>query len=136
MELSSTIGTAAAKPKLLVLGATGGTGRHVVTQALVRGFNAAVLARFAEKAGNLSGAKVVVGNALDEAALRPALDGCDSVVSALGTPASPVKQVTLLSSATRVLVEAMKAENAVASSPSPGSGPATAPGTAASCSVA
>jgi uncharacterized protein YbjT (DUF2867 family) len=111
MEYSSAADTAAAKPKLLVLGATGGTGRHVVTKALARGYDVTVLARSAEKAGQLRGAKVVVGDALDETALRRALEGRDAVVSALGTPASPFKEVTLLSSASRVLVDAMKAEN-------------------------
>jgi uncharacterized protein YbjT (DUF2867 family) len=102
-------GTDAAKPRLLVLGATGGTGRHVVAQALVRGYDVTVLARSAEKAGKL-GAKIVVGDALDPAAMRRAMEGQDGVVSALGTPASPFKEVTLLSRATRILVDAMQAE--------------------------
>ncbi|MET3579827.1 putative NADH-flavin reductase [Mesorhizobium robiniae] len=70
-----------------------------------------MLARSAKKAGQLSGAKVVVGDALDEASVRRALRDRDVVISALGTPASPLREVTLLSSATRVLVNAMKAEN-------------------------
>jgi putative NADH-flavin reductase len=111
MEQSSTAGTAGSKPKLLVLGATGGTGRHVVTQALGRGYDVTVFARSAEKASGLGATKVVVGDALDEVVLRGALEGRDAVISALGTPASPFKEVKLLSSATRVLVDAMKAEN-------------------------
>src|SRR5688500_13081430 len=98
----------AVPPKLLLLGATGGTGRSVVSQALARGYDVTVLARSAEKAGDLKGAQIVVGDARDEATLRRALKGREAVVSALGTPASPFREVTLLSTATRALVNAMK----------------------------
>jgi len=43
--------------------------------------------------------------------LPEALKGQDAVVSALGTPASPFREVTVLSTATRALVRAMKAEH-------------------------
>ena len=97
--------------KILVLGATGGTGRLIVDQGVARGDDVAVLVRSVEKAKDLKGAKILVGDARDEAALRQAVEGRDAVVSALGTPASPFKEVTLLSTATRALVKAMKAEN-------------------------
>jgi len=97
-----------APPKLLVLGATGGTGRLIASQAVARGYDTAVLARSAGKAGDLKGAKLIVGDARDEIALREALEGRDAVISALGTPASPFREVTLLSSATQALVSAMK----------------------------
>jgi uncharacterized protein YbjT (DUF2867 family) len=97
-------------PKLLVLGATGGTGRLIVNQAVTRGYDVTALVRSAEKASDLKGAKLVVGDARDEAALREALKGRTAVVSALGTPASPFREVTLLSTATRALVSAMTAE--------------------------
>ncbi|MCB8839930.1 NAD(P)-dependent oxidoreductase [Aurantimonas sp. VKM B-3413] len=110
MEQSSAVDTVAAPRKLLVLGATGGTGRQIVAQAVERGCDVTVLARNAEKASGLDGARVVVGNALDRAVLRSALEGRDAVISALGTPASPFREVTLLSAATRILVDAMQAE--------------------------
>jgi putative NADH-flavin reductase len=97
--------------KILVLGATGGTGRLIVDQAVARGDDVAVLVRSAEKAKDLKGAKIIVGDARDEAALRQAVKGRDAVVSALGTPAGPFKEVTLLSTATHALVKAMEAEN-------------------------
>ncbi len=97
-------------PKILVLGATGPTGRLIVADALARGWDVSALVRSPEKAGDLGGATLVVGDARDEAALRRALAGRDAVVSALGTPASPFREVTLLSTATRALVGAMKAE--------------------------
>ncbi|WBL80797.1 SDR family oxidoreductase [Bradyrhizobium xenonodulans] len=105
-----TYSTAPDPPKLLVLGATGATGRLIVSQAAARGYDVTVLVRSAEKAGDLKGANLVVGDARDESALREALKGRDAVVSALGTPASPFREVTLLSTATRSLVNAMKAE--------------------------
>jgi uncharacterized protein YbjT (DUF2867 family) len=100
-----------AQPKILVLGATGGTGRLIVSQAVARGYDVTVLVRSAEKASDLKGAKLIVGDARDEKVLRQALKGRDAVVSALGTPASPFREVTLLSTATRALVGAMKLEH-------------------------
>ena len=94
--------------KILVLGATGGTGRSIVTQALARGHDVAALVRSPDKASGLKGAKLIVGDARDETALRQALKGRNAVVSALGTPASPFREVTFLSTATRVLAGAMK----------------------------
>jgi uncharacterized protein YbjT (DUF2867 family) len=96
--------------KILVLGATGGTGRWIVSQALARGHEVVALVRSLEKARDLKGAKLVVGDARDARSLREALKGVDAVVSALGTPASPFREVTLLSEVTRTLVDAMKAE--------------------------
>ena len=66
--------------------------------------------RSAEKGAGLYGAKLAIGDARDGTALRRALKSQDAVISALGTPASPFKQVTLLSTATQALVDAMKAE--------------------------
>jgi putative NADH-flavin reductase len=97
--------------KILVLGATGGTGRLLVEQAVARGWEVTALVRSPEKGASLSGARLLIGDALDGAALHRALAGQDAVISALGTPASPHKLVTLLSSATQELVEAMKEEN-------------------------
>jgi uncharacterized protein YbjT (DUF2867 family) len=98
------------QPKILVLGATGGTGRLIVAQALARGYEVSALVRSPEKGKSLMGAKLIIGDVRDEKALRGALKGQDAVVSALGTPASPFREVRLLSTATRALVNAMKAE--------------------------
>jgi len=96
--------------KILVLGSTGGTGRLIVQQALARGHDVTALVRSAEKAMGLDGAQLIVGDARDEQVLRNAVAGQDVVISALGTAASPFREVTLLSDATRALVSAMKAE--------------------------
>lgn len=112
--MTSSIATVPADPqgatKILVLGATGATGRLIVNQAVARGYDVTVLVRSAEKASDITGAKLIVGDARDETALRAALKGREAVVSALGTPVSPFREVTLLSTATRALVSAMKAE--------------------------
>jgi len=113
--MTSSIATVPADPqgatKILVLGATGATGRLIVNQAVARGYDVTVLVRSAGKASDITGAKLIVGDARDETALREALEGRDAVVSALGTPVSPFREVTLLSTATRALVSAMKAEH-------------------------
>ena len=99
------------RTKVLVLRATGGTGRLIVSQAVARGYYVAALVRSAEKGRDLKGAKILIGDARDETALRQALKGQDAVVSSLGTGVSPFREVTLLSAARRALVNAMKAEN-------------------------
>jgi len=96
--------------KILVLGATGGTGQLIIRQALAKGYDVTALVRSPEKGAGLTGVKLAIGDARDEAALRQAIRGQDAVVSALGTPPSPFKEVTLLSTATRAVVNAMQAE--------------------------
>ncbi len=100
------------QPRILVLGATGGTGRLIVAQALARGHDVAVLVRSAEKAKDLGNVTVIVGDARDEQALRRAVKGRDAVVSAIGSSVSPFREVTLFSTATKALIAAMKAEGA------------------------
>ncbi|MFZ6766868.1 NAD(P)-dependent oxidoreductase [Undibacterium sp. Di26W] len=97
--------------KLLVLGATGGTGRHIVEQALARGHQVTALVRSPQKAADLKGVTLVTGDARNAMSLRQAVKGQDAVISALGTAVSPFKEVRSLSTATRELVSAMKAEH-------------------------
>jgi uncharacterized protein YbjT (DUF2867 family) len=109
MNATSNTANQQGTPKILVLGATGPTGRLIVKRAIARGYDVAALVRSPEKAADL-GVKLIVGDVRNEETLRKALAGRDVVVSALGTPASPFREVTLLSTATRALVSAMKAE--------------------------
>jgi uncharacterized protein YbjT (DUF2867 family) len=90
-----------------VLGATGGTGRLIVRDALSKGNSVVALVRSKATAPDLPGAKVVEGDARDEAAIVRALDGCDAVVSSLGTGMGLFGEVTLLSIATPALIAAM-----------------------------
>lgn len=71
--------------RLAVFGATGGTGRSVIEQALAAGDKVTALARnpaaLAELAGRID---VVEGDVLDPAAVARAVAGSDVVISALG----------------------------------------------------
>jgi len=97
--------------KLLVFGATGPTGRHIVAEAQRRGHEVTALVRSPEKAMDMTGVRIATGDARDERAIREAVKGQDAVISALGTPASPFREVTLLSTATKALVHAMETED-------------------------
>ena len=97
--------------KILVLGATGATGRLIVNKALSKGYAVVALVRSKAKAADLAGAELVEGDARDAAALTRAVAGCDAVVSSLGTPMSPFQEVTMLSTATRALVGVMAKQN-------------------------
>lgn len=96
--------------RVLVLGATGGTGRLIVGEAIAAGHQVVALVRNKAKAGDISGARLVEGDARDPAALAAALTGCGGAISALGTKMSPLKEVTLLSTATAALVGAMEGQ--------------------------
>ena len=95
--------------KVLVLGATGGTGREICRAAAAKGHSVVALVRSVARAQNLTGASLVEGDARDEAALQRAA-GCSGVISSLGTSVSPLSEVTLLSTATRALVKVMARE--------------------------
>lgn len=98
--------------KILVTGATGGTGQQIVREALAQGHEVTALARSRAKATPLlPGATLVEGDARDRAAVSGALAGCDAVISALGQrKISFVRQVTLMSEATRILMDAMRTQ--------------------------
>jgi putative NADH-flavin reductase len=71
--------------KLLVLGGTGGMGRHVVSQALDAGHIVTVLARDPARVAVQHGRlRVVDGDVKNIAALGDAMRGQDAVVSAIG----------------------------------------------------
>ena len=72
--------------KVLLLGATGATGRHVLEQALGRKLDVTVLVRSPERlAGLTHGARVVTGDILgDTSCLGNAVTGQDAVISTLG----------------------------------------------------
>src|SRR5438445_1216018 len=91
---------------VLVVGAAGGVGLHVVKAALDAGHKVTAFARRPEKvtAGS-DRLKVVQGDALDHAALEAACKGKDAVLSALG---SNERSSTVRSEGTRNLIDAMK----------------------------
>jgi uncharacterized protein YbjT (DUF2867 family) len=91
--------------KILVLGATGATGQLIVRNAVARGHSVVALVR-AKARPDLPGAELIEGDVRDEATLSRALEGCDAVVSSLGTGMG-FREVDLLTVATRGLVAAM-----------------------------
>ena len=80
------------------------------SQAVRRSYDVTVMVRLPEKVADMKRAKFVVGDSRDEKVLSQAVKARYAVISALGTPASPFREVTLLSTSTRALVSAMKAE--------------------------
>jgi putative NADH-flavin reductase len=73
--------------RLLILGATGGTGRQLIDQALARGHQVTAFVRSPEKLGlRREGLRVQQGDPRDASTLGAAMDGHDAVLSALGPP--------------------------------------------------
>ena len=95
--------------KLLVLGATGGTGRHVVSQALELGHEVTVLVRDPSRLTTASPRlRVVTGSVTDSPEpLTEAIRGQDAVISALGVGNS-LKSGGLIARSVPVLVQAMR----------------------------
>jgi len=93
--------------KVLVLGATGGTGCLIVGEAMAKGHSVVALVRSRANAPDLAGAQLIESDARDDGALTRALEGCNAVVSALGTGISPFREVTLLSVVIQALIAAM-----------------------------
>jgi putative NADH-flavin reductase len=91
--------------KLLIFGATGGTGRECVNQALAEGHRVTAFVRRPEaittQHANLT---VVQGDVTDAAAIAAAVAGHDVVISALGTRGGPSGLVE----GTHNILEAMK----------------------------
>jgi putative NADH-flavin reductase len=94
--------------QLLIFGATGGTGRHLVTQALAQGHLVTAFVRTPTKLGiTHPQLHVVQGDVLTYEAVRAAMPGQDAVLCALGTPSS--QKDTLRSTGTRHILQAMQA---------------------------
>jgi putative NADH-flavin reductase len=90
--------------KLIVFGATGGTGQCLVEQALAAGHEVTV---FARKGGQMSRARVVSGDVFDHASVAEAVSGHDVVVSALGT--RPWRHQDVCSGGIAAILPAMQA---------------------------
>jgi uncharacterized protein YbjT (DUF2867 family) len=102
--------------KVLVLGATGGVGRHVVPLAQAAGHTVTVLSRSSSYAAP-AGVRVVIGEVLQGAGLAEALAGQDAVLCSIGqqrkNPANPwsasLSAPDLVEQAAKRLVPAMQA---------------------------
>jgi putative NADH-flavin reductase len=95
--------------RVLIVGATGGTGRHLVAQALERGYEVTALVRNpAALAVGHARLRVVQGDVLDAAVVAQAVQGQDAVISALGHKRF-LGPTRILSGGTRHLLRAMEA---------------------------
>lgn len=93
--------------KLLLLGATGRVGSHILTHALRDGHQVTTLVRSPEKLAHKQDAnlRVLTGNVLRPADVLQAVKGADAVISTLGTDGS-----TTLSEGTPHIIHAMNQE--------------------------
>jgi uncharacterized protein YbjT (DUF2867 family) len=93
--------------KLLVIGATGGTGRRVVEQALARGWHVTAFVRNAKRLRQShTRLQVAVGDVRDADSLDRAMAGHDAVICALGHKRWFYPN-RILSEGTRNMVDAM-----------------------------
>ena len=91
--------------KIVVFGATGGTGRAVVEAALAQGHAVTAFVRDPAKLDR-AGVVAMKGDVLDAGAVERAVPGHDAVVCALGTPATT--KAVVRSQGTRNIVHAMQ----------------------------
>lgn len=100
-----------AHTRVLVLGATGGTGRQVVAQAVEQGYGVTVLVRNQDRlAGQRDRLQVMTGDvAADGPELTQAIRGQDAVISTLGVGQS-LKPGDLISRSVPRILQAMDRE--------------------------
>lgn len=97
--------------KLLIIGATGATGREIVSQALTQGHAVTAMVRASAKASFAGSVEKKVGDVLEPDTLEKVLTGQEAVICSLGSAATgPFKEMTMLSQGTRNLVAAMKSQ--------------------------
>ena len=97
--------------KVLIVGATGGTGRHLIAQALERQYQVTALVRNPARLNIVHPRLTVVrGDVLDAASVDAAVRGQDAVVCALGHKRF-FYPTRILSNGTRTLLRAMEAHD-------------------------
>jgi putative NADH-flavin reductase len=93
--------------KILVVGATGGTGRQLLKQALAQGYEVAALVRKPRRVKTKHAAlRVIKGDVLDQHSIDPAMKGQQAVICALGKWPTR-KPTTLFWEGTANLIRAM-----------------------------
>jgi putative NADH-flavin reductase len=99
--------------KLLVIGATRGSGKQAVLQALAAGHAVTALARDPARV-DIQHERLTVmrGDVMDPTTLMQAISGCDAVLSSLGVTSAYRKPTTLYSEGMRNIIQAMRAAGA------------------------
>lgn len=101
--------------KLVILGASGGCGKLLVSQAVARGHEVRAVSRPSSQYSPPAGVQALRGEVFDEAFLTEAFRGQDAVLSALGlrlpglSPFARPEVPDLLSRGSPVIVAAMRA---------------------------
>ncbi len=97
--------------KLLIIGATGGTGRELVKQALELGHKITILVRNSEKVlTSHPSLQVINGNVLNLKEVEQAVSGQDAVISSLGHKRFFIK-TNILSEGTKNIIASMEKQN-------------------------
>lgn len=91
--------------KIIVFGANGRVGTKVVYELLARGYDVRAFVRGHHSFESSRHLEVIQGDIYDARAVRAAIDGCDAVISALGSWGTPKKDI--LSTAMKHIVPAM-----------------------------
>jgi putative NADH-flavin reductase len=93
--------------KVLVLGATGSVGQHILRLGIERGHELTALVRNAEKLKSWERrVRVVKGDALDKDSVEQAVRGQEAAIYAIGI--KTIGRTTLFSESTRILIDAME----------------------------
>jgi putative NADH-flavin reductase len=93
--------------KVLVLGATGSVGQHILQLGIERGHELTALVRNAEKLKSWERrVRVVKGDALDKDSVEQAVRGQEAAIYAIGI--KTIGRTTLFSESTRILIDAME----------------------------
>src|ERR1700686_910781 len=96
--------------KVLILGATGSIGRHLVPQAVALGHEVTVLVRDPSKLeARNERLRIVTGDALDPAAVDAAVRDQEAIIFSLGR-LNHRAPTTMFSDATRILICAMETQ--------------------------
>jgi uncharacterized protein YbjT (DUF2867 family) len=93
---------------ILVVGATGPSGRDVVAAALAAGHKVTAFSRNPQSAGFAANVQLVAGDVRDAKAVAAALEGQDAVISTLGNNRS-MKNAPPCADGIRNIIAAMKA---------------------------
>lgn len=92
--------------KVIVFGASSGTGKQLIARALQAGHEATAFARDASKLGPAqAGGKVTIGDALNPSDVENAVKGQDAVLSTLGPKGKPA---VMAAESTKNIVAAME----------------------------
>jgi putative NADH-flavin reductase len=98
--------------KILVIGASGPTGKEIVKQAMEQRHAITAFVRDKAKAKFASPVALAAGDVLDRNSLKRALEGQEAVICSLGSGVTgPFKEMTMLSEGTRNLIAAMQEKN-------------------------